>query len=170
MEKKDNTKVQSSMPHVSLIVAMTKDQVIGSDEGLPWHLPAELQIFKRLTIGCTVIMGYKTYKAIGHPLTERENIVLSRVQKELSGVQVYNSFMTGLTVAAQLGRPIFVIGGEEIYRLALPIASELHISWIKEAFSGNRFFPSLDFSEWNVCTEEYYSDFHYIRYLRRTDE
>ncbi len=170
MERANDTQAQPGMPQLALIVAMTKDHVIGSDAGIPWQLPADLKLFKSLTMGCTVIMGRKTYKSIGHPLTGRQNIVLSRSHEGFPSVQVYSTFMSGLTAAAQLGRPVFVIGGEEIYRKALPLVSELHISWIKEAYTGNRFFPPLDFSEWRVCTEERYTDFRYIRYLRRTFE
>ncbi len=167
MEIGNNVYPPSGMPQVALIVAMTRDHVIGSDKGTPWHLPEDLQLFKSLTMGGTVIMGRKTHMTIGHPLAGRNNIVLSQSKKSLPGVQVCNGFLEGLSAATQLGRPVFVIGGEEVYRKALPIASKLHISWVNGAFAGNRFFPFLDFSEWVVCSEKGYSDFHYIRYTRR---
>lgn len=173
MLTKTDSKPQRHMPEVAIIVAMTRGFVIGSGGSLPWHLPEELQLFKNLTMGCTVIMGRKTYATIGRPLQGRHNIVLShnialsQNQAEIPGVQVCGSFITGLTAAAKIGDPIFILGGEDVYRKALPIAAELHISWVKGDFKGDRFFPPLDFSEWDIHTEEDYPDFHYIHYHRR---
>jgi dihydrofolate reductase len=164
------TNIRLHIPEVAIIVAMTSDLVIGSGGNLPWHLPEDLQHFKNLTMGCTVIMGRETYAAIGRPLQGRHNIVLSHTQAELPGVQLCRSFRTGLTAAAQLGHPIFILGGEDVYRKALPIAAELHISWVKGDFKGDRFFPPLDFSEWQALTEEDYPDFHYIYYRRCISE
>jgi len=152
---------------VAIIVAMTKDRVIGAGEALPWHLPEDLQLFKQLTMGCTIIVGRKTYASIGRPLPERHNIVLSRSQIELPDVQVCASFIAGLTTAAQLGHPVFVIGGEELYRKALPIASELHISWIKDAVPGDVYFPEFDLADWIACEEADHPGFHYTHYRRK---
>ncbi|NOR49463.1 MAG: dihydrofolate reductase [Desulfuromonadales bacterium] len=164
------TNIRLHIPEVAIIVAMTNDLVIGSGGSLPWHLPEELQLFKNLTMGCTVIMGRRTYTSIGQPLQGRHNIVLSHNQTELPGVQLCESFITGLIAATQHGQPIFILGGEDVYRRALPIAAELHISWIKGDFKGDRFFPPLDFSEWNTLTEKDYPDFQYIHYHRRTSD
>ena len=155
------------MPLVAIIVAMTRDRVIGSGKDLPWHLPEDLQLFKRLTMGGTIIMGHKTHASIGHPLPGRHNIVLSRSQEELPGVQLCKSFVTGLTSAAQLGRPVFVIGGEELYRKALPIASELHISWVKETVTGDVHFPEFDLADWVIFEDEDHQGFHYRHYKRK---
>jgi dihydrofolate reductase len=167
MSQQDNVSPQPNVPHIAIIVAMTRDRIIGSGDGLPWHLPEDLQLFKRLTMGCTIIMGRKTYTSIGRPLPGRHNIVLSRSQKQLPGVQVCDNFMAGLTVAAQLGRKVFVIGGEEIYRKALPIASELHISWVKDSVLGDVYFPELDLGNWIVCESVDHPGFRYIRYQRK---
>ena len=164
------TNVRLHIPEVAIVVAMTSDLVIGSDGSLPWHLPEDLQHFKNLTMGCTVIMGRKTYASIGRPLLGRHNIVLSHSQAKLAGVQLCGSFRTGLAAAVQLGHPIFILGGEGVYRKALPIATELHISWVKGDFKGDRFFPPINFSEWTILTEEDYPDFHYIHYRRRITE
>ena len=141
--------------------------MIGSGGALPWHLPEDMQLFKRLTMGCAVIMGHRTYASIGRPLPGRYNIVLSRSRQELPGVQVCDSSMAGLTAAAQQGRPVFVIGGEELYRKALPIASELHISWVKTVTSGDKHFPELDFNDWIICEDVDHTGFRYIRYRRK---
>ena len=145
---------------------MTKDQVIGSGADLPWHLPADLQLFKQLTMGYTLLMGRKTYASIGRPLPGRNNIVLSRSQDGFPGVQVCDSFMAGLNAAAQYGNQVFVIGGAELYRKALPIASDLHISWVKDVVLGDVYFPDFDLDKWVVCKELDYSAFHYARYQR----
>lgn len=146
---------------------MTKDQVIGSGEDLPWHLPEDLQLFKQLTMGCTLLMGRKTYASIGRPLPGRNTIILSRSRDELPGVQVCDSFIAGLTAATQYSNQVFVIGGTELYRKALPIASELHISWIKDSVPGDVYFPEFDFTNWIVCEEVEHPGFCYKRYRRK---
>ena len=167
MQRQNNLTLQPCIPRVAIIVAMTKDRVIGSGDALPWHLPEDLQLFKRLTMGCTIIMGHQTHASIGRPLPGRHNIVLSRARKVLPGVQVCDSFMNSLTAAAQQGRPVFVIGGEELYRKALPIASELHITWVKATVPGDRHFPQFDLTDWILCEDVDHSGFHYTRYRRK---
>ena len=155
------------MPQVAIIVAMTENHVIGSAENIPWHLPEDLQLFKRLTMGCTLLMGRKTYTSIGHPLPGRDTIVLSRSRDALPGIQICNSFMAGLTAATQLGNQVFVVGGTELYRKALSIASELHISWVKDFIPGDVYFPEFDLEEWIVCKEVDYTGFCYRHYRRK---
>ncbi len=167
MQQQNDITSQPNMPQIAIIVAMTRDQVIGSGNTLPWCLPEDLQLFKQLTKGCTIIMGRKTYLSIGHPLPERHNIVLSRSQTELPGVQLCSSFMAALNATAKLGHKVFVIGGEELYRKALPIAAELHISWVKETSPGNVYFPAFELDDWNPCEEVEYSGFHYSHYRRK---
>lgn len=167
MQRQNDLSSQPGMPQVAIIAAMTGNLVIGSGNSLPWHLPEDLQLFKRLTMGCTIIMGHKTYTSIGRPLPGRHNIVLSRSQKNLPGVQVCDSFIACLTAAAQLGRKVFVIGGEELYRKALPIASELHISWVKDTIPGDVHFPGFDLENWIICESMNHPGFRYIRYQRK---
>lgn len=167
MHRQRDTTSQPGIPKVAIIVAMTKDRVIGSGKDLPWHLPEDLQLFKSLTMGGTIIMGRKTHAAIGRPLPGRHNIVLSHSQNKLPGVQLCNSFMSGLIAAAQLGRPAFVIGGAELYRKTLPITSELHISWVKETVPGDVYFPEFDLAGWAVCEDEDHQGFHYKHYRRK---
>jgi dihydrofolate reductase len=167
MQRPNDVPSQPSLPQVAIIVAMTRNRVIGSGRKLPWHLPEELQLFKQLTMGCTIIMGRKTYTSIGHPLQGRHSIVLSRTQDELPGVQVCDSFIAGLTAAAQMGHPVFVIGGAELYRKALSIASDLHISWVKNDVPGDVFFPEFDLAEWSTSKEVDYTGFLYTLYRRK---
>ena len=147
---------------------MTRDRVIGLNDRLPWDLPEDLHLFKRLTIGGTVVMGRKTYESIGQPLPERQNIVLSRTLNDLPGVIVCNSFTEGMATGGQLGQPVFILGGAELYQEALPIASRLHISWIKGAFAGSVYFPEFDLAEWMVAEEQDYPGFRYVKYLRKS--
>ena len=167
MQRTNDVTSQPNLPQVAIIVAMTRNRVIGSGRKLPWHLPEELQLFKRLTMGGTIIMGRKTHTSIGRPLQGRHSIVLSRTQKELPGVQVCDSFIAGLTAAAQMGHPVFVIGGAELYRKALSIASDLHISWIKNDAPGNVFFPEFDLAEWSTSKEVDHTEFRYTLYRRK---
>ena len=161
---------QARLPEVAIIAAMTADRVIGLGGRLPWDFPEDLQLFKRLTIGGTVIMGRKTYKSIGHPLPERQNIVLSRTITDLPGVMVCNNFIESLAAAGKFGRPVFILGGAELYHKALPIASVLHISWVKRSFGGDVYFPEFDLADWTVEEEQDYPGFRYVSYHRRATE
>lgn len=158
-----------AIPAVAIIVAMTRDRLIGADDKLPWHLPEDLRLFRQITSGGTVIMGRATFEAIGRPLANRVNIVLSRSGLPLAGVEVCTGFLEALALAARHNRPVFVIGGRSVYQKALPIASEMHISWVNGPFSGNRFFPEFDLSDWTVLEEKGFQGFRYNRY-RRTVE
>lgn len=132
---------------VSLIAAMAKNRVIGSKNQLPWHLPEDLKRFKALTLGHPILMGRKTFESIGKPLPGRENVVLSR-QKDLQieGVLVLGSLPQALDYFRKENRKeIFIIGGAEIYRQALPLADRIYLTEIDQSFEGDAFFP--DFSQ-----------------------
>ncbi|MDH3998156.1 MAG: dihydrofolate reductase [Desulfuromonadales bacterium] len=161
-----NLDTHTALPKLALIVAMTQDRVIGSGATLPWRLPEELQHFKRLTLNSTVIMGRKTFETIGRPLPQRNNIVLSRNRPTYSGVQVCNSFIDGLVAASRHNCPAFIIGGEELYRKALPLIEEIHISWINGDYRGDSYFPEIDFSQWRIIDSQDHSGFQYVYYQR----
>lgn len=167
MQGHEDSKTGTILPQISIIAAMTSDRVIGDGHGLPWHLPDELRLFKNKTLGATVIMGRKTYESIGHPLPGRHNIVLSRSLHNLPGMQVCTSLITSLISAAQHNQPVFIIGGAELYRKALPVTTELHISWIKKEVSGDIYFPEIDFTEWTIRDKEDHTGFRYVRYRRK---
>lgn len=127
---------------ISLIIAMSQNGVIGNQNKLPWHLPEDLKHFKMLTMGHKIVMGRKTFEAIGRPLPGRENIVLTRdMAYKVSGISIIHAPDEIGDVAAE---EIFVIGGAEIYRLFLPKADRLYVTLIKQDFSGDAFFPLLD--------------------------
>lgn len=139
---------------IALIVAVAKNGVIGAKGKLPWHLPADLKHFKRLTMGHSLIVGRKTYEAIGRPLPGRRMIVISRRQKHSrDGVIVAPSLETALSHCHEEER-VFVGGGAQIYSLALPLAMELFLTRIDCTVDGDARFPSIDEDEWKKVSEE----------------
>ena len=144
-----------------IVVAHSKDRVIGNDKALPWagDLPADMRHFRELTLGHAVIMGRTTYDSIGRPLPQRHNIVLSR-QADLSidGCTVVHSLDEAYEVA-QGNEEVFVIGGEKVYRLALPTVDRLHVTEIDTSLSGDSHFIEVNPEEWSETNrEEYFAD------------
>jgi dihydrofolate reductase len=138
---------------LSLIVAMAKNRVIGYQNKMPWHLPAELAYFKRITTGHPIIMGRKTFESIGRPLPNRRNIVVSRnVHFYSPGVEVANSLETALALCANENP--FVIGGASLYAEALAITQKLYITEIDADLVGDTFFPPIDNSVWKEESRE----------------
>ncbi|MHB8970327.1 MAG: dihydrofolate reductase [Pirellulaceae bacterium] len=139
----------------SIIVAMTLDRVIGRDGQLPWRLSADLQRFKRLTMGHHIIMGRKTYDSIGRLLPGRETIVVSR-QPELAipGALVVPSISAAVAGAGQ-DPEVFFVGGESIYRTALDVARRIYLTLVHAEIEGDAFFPEIVVGQWRVIQEEY---------------
>jgi dihydrofolate reductase len=128
---------------ISLIVAMAANRVIGRTGQLPWHLPGDLARFKRLTMGYPLIMGRKTFESIGRALPGRRTIVLSRqADYRAAGCRVVN----GLDEALKLvwdDDEVFICGGEEVYRQALPLAQRIYLTELDRAVAGDSFFPEI---------------------------
>jgi dihydrofolate reductase len=162
---------------VSFVVAMAENRAIGRDGGLPWHLPADLRHFKNLTIDHTVVMGRKTFDEVGRPLPRRRNVVVTR-QRDWSaeGVEVVH----GLDAALELVRgeaEVFIIGGAEIYRQALPRTDRIYLTRVETEVEGDVFFPEIDWDEWRIVAEEHHpaDDRHayamtFLTYERRRGE
>lgn len=141
---------------VSLVVAMAENHVIGRGGQLPWHLPKDLQHFKRLTVDHTVIMGRKTFEEIKQPLANRRNVVISRDPAfDAHGAIVVPSLKEALALGATENE-VFVIGGGEIFRLALPRADRLYLTLVHAKPEGDTFFPSFDLATWALEDEEYH--------------
>jgi dihydrofolate reductase len=138
---------------LSAVVAASDNDVIGRDNALPWHLPADLAYFKRVTLGKPVLMGRRTALAIGRALPGRENLVLTRgTQAPYAGQQVVHSLDEA---CARAGMDLAVIGGGEVYALALPHATHLHLTWVDTVVEGaDTFFPAFDESAWQVTSRE----------------
>jgi dihydrofolate reductase len=137
---------------VSCIAAMAKGNVIGSENNMPWHLPADLKHFKSITLSKPVIMGRKTFESIGKPLPGRRNIIVTRnADWKFEGVDVVHSLKNALQLAGQAGndnQEIMVIGGGQIYREAMVVADRLYITEIDLETKGDAFFPEIDKSIW----------------------
>ncbi|MFO7840886.1 MAG: dihydrofolate reductase [Fidelibacterota bacterium] len=154
-------------PAVIIIVAMTKQGVIGKGNALPWHLPEDLRHFKRETAGNTVIMGEKTYLSIGRPLPKRNNIVISPGLGSDDRITVCRDLDSALEKARLTGKKIFIIGGAYTYDKALPYADYLYISHVKKDYEGDVFFPKINFDDWIKESSEEYEDFIFTKYKRR---
>jgi dihydrofolate reductase len=130
---------------IKAIVAMAENRVIGNAGTIPWHLPEDFKFFKATTMGHAILMGRKTYESIGKPLPGRENIVLSRTMPVTPGVTVIRSIdELKEPEFTQGGRDLFVIGGEEIYRLLLPRVQELYVTKVPRTIDGDTRFPEFE--------------------------
>ena len=142
---------------ISLIAALTPERIIGKDNVLPWHLPADLKHFKQLTMGKPIVMGRKTFESIGHPLPDRHNIIVTRQQHyNAPGCTVVHSTQAAFG-NLQTVPEVFVIGGAEIYRQALPVADQMYLTLIHAHIPGNIYFPIWRAEEWEqvsqICAE-----------------
>ena len=133
---------------ISLIVAASTNNVIGSDGELPWHLPDDLRNFKRLTIGKPIVMGRKTHESIGRPLPDRRNVVISRnLGYEASGCDVVASPAAAMALLND-AEEVMIIGGGQIYAAFLPLADRIHLTRVHTEADGDVTFPDLDENEW----------------------
>lgn len=137
---------------ISFLVAAAENNVIGKDNKLPWHLPNDLKYFKNLTWGMPVVMGRKTFESFGKPLRGRRNIVITRNKDwKNDDVEVAASVEEATKLAAQSDvKEIFIIGGGEIFKSALPIAHRMYITRIHHSFDGDAYFPEVNEQEWQL--------------------
>lgn len=139
---------------ISLIVAMASNRAIGLNGQMPWHLSADLKRFKQITLGSPVLMGRKTYEAIGRPLPGRENLIISRnADYQVPGCRVFGDIDAALAAVADRSE-IFVIGGATLYEAMMSQADYLYLTLINEAFAGDTFFPEIDFKQWREIGRE----------------
>lgn len=159
-------------PRIRLVVAYTKNRCIGKDQDMPWHLPNDLQHFKQVTMGLPIIMGRKTWETLGRPLPGRPNLVVSRqTSYNAPGAHVYASLEEAIA-ACQDEVDICVIGGEQLFRLALPLAKDLYATEIHAHIEGDTFFPELNASEWQEIRREAQAEengltYDFVLYQRR---
>jgi dihydrofolate reductase len=137
-------------PAISMIVARSRNHVIGRDNQMPWKISADLQFFKKVTMGHPVIMGRKTWESIGRPLPGRRNIVVSRNPNlQLTGAEVVSSLDAALNNLSEFSR-VFVIGGEQLFTQAFPKADRLYITEIDiDVDGGDTFFEVPNPEQWN---------------------
>jgi dihydrofolate reductase len=167
---------------VSLIAAVAQNGIIGRNDAsgkpdLPWHLPDDFQYFKTTTSGHPIIMGRKSLDALGKPLPKRTNIVVTRNRDfRMPGVTVVHTLTDALTEARKVGdSEIFVIGGAEIYAMALPVANRLYLTEIQRSYEGDTHFPTFDKAEWQEISrrhhpadERHETAFDFVVYERPT--
>ena len=148
---------------LSMIVAAAQNRVIGRDNALPWYLPNDLKYFKQTTLGKPIIMGRKTYESIGKPLPGRTNIVITRQTDYLpEGVKVVHSVAEARDLAESVclidgQEEAMIMGGAEIYTLALPDADRLYLTEVHADVDGDAYFPEYDKTEWQEISREDFS-------------
>lgn len=160
------------MSILSLIAAMDRQRLIGRNNALPWRLPEDLRHFKATTLGRPVIMGRKTWESLGRPLPGRRNIVVSRnTAYRPDGGELAASLEAALALAGD-AEEVFVIGGAELYRQALPLAQRLYLTEIDASHTGDAWFPAFAADEWQETAREEHANadglaYAFVRYERR---
>ena len=161
---------------LKILVAFDENRVIGKNNALIWHLPADLKRFKALTTGHVIIMGRKTFESIGRPLPNRTTIVISRQQDlQIDGIILAHSVEEAILKAKSITRDdIFIVGGAEIYALSMPLADEILVTQLHDIFEGDAYFPANAPELWEVAeTERGVTDeqnayqFSYLTYRRK---
>jgi dihydrofolate reductase len=163
-----------TQPRLTLIVARARNGIIGKDNAMPWKIPGEQAYFKRVTMGHPIIMGRKTWESIGRPLPGRRSIVVTRNPGFVAaGAEVVTSLDAALAACAGAAEA-FVIGGAELYRLALPRADRLLVTEIDHDFDGDTTFPAPDSARWREAARDHHAPSEnrpfavdYVEYLRR---
>lgn len=143
------------IPRLAILAAISTNRVIGLNNSLPWHLPADLKHFKQLTTGHIVIMGRRTFDSIGKPLPHRTNIIVTR-QRDLDIPEIItvHSIQEALERFINDDRQIFIIGGAELYRQTLPFCQRMYLTEIQQDFAGDAFFPEYDRNHWLEVSRE----------------
>ncbi|PKQ65882.1 hypothetical protein BZG02_02445 [Labilibaculum filiforme] len=160
--------------NISIIVAVSRNQVIGKDNQLIWKLSADLKRFKALTTGHTIIMGRKTFESIGKPLPNRTSVIITRqADYAVEGCVVANSLEEALAKSADQ-EEVFIIGGGTIYKEAIAMANKVYYTKVHKNFEGDTFFPVMDTKEWESvnrkdCLPDEKNEFPYsfIDYVRK---
>ena len=144
------------MSFLSIIVAKSRNNVIGSEGSLPWHIPEDLKKFKSITMGKPMIMGRSTFESIGKALPGRKNIVMTRDKEyQADGISVAHNLEEALILCEQ-AREIMIIGGGEIYKLFFGIVNRLYLTNVEKNIDGDVFFPKIDLSKWRMIRKEEY--------------
>ena len=159
---------------LSIICGMDRNRLIGNNNALPWHLPADMAFFKQTTMGKPVLMGRKTWESIGRPLPGRRNIVISRNPNfKPEGCETADSIEAALELAAEHPEAM-LMGGSSLYEQTQDIADTLYITEIHHVFEGDSWFPEIDQALWKEVSREAHKadeknpyDYAFVKYLRR---
>jgi dihydrofolate reductase len=151
---------------VTLLAAVGANRVIGRDGAMPWHLPEDLEHFKDTTIGHTMVMGRKTFDSIGRALPGRRTIVITHQQGwHAPSVEVAHSLSEALALAGPT--EVFVVGGSEVYRQAMPFADRMMLTEIEQSPEGDTFFPPFEPSHWQEIARKPHDGFAFVTYHRK---
>lgn len=152
MSSKDKSTDRSLTHELNMIVATSKNRAIGSNGEIPWHYSEDMKHFRRTTKGHPIIMGRKTYDSIGRPLPKRLNIIVTRnPDLKIDGCVVVNSLEEAIKFANNSSTEVpFIIGGAEIYKMALPKTTRLYLTIVNKECEGDTFFPEIDLDEWEL--------------------
>ena len=154
-----------------LVFAMSDARVIGMAGGLPWHIPEDLRHFKKVTLGHAVVMGRKTYDSVGKPLPKRRNIIVTRdalLRRE--GAETAPTLEAALELAYQTDEEPRILGGSQIYALALPLATRMIVTFVHRDVEGDTLFPAIEWSEWREVSRrkaETEPDVEFVELTRR---
>jgi len=156
---------------ISIISAVAKNNTIGKDNDLPWHLPEDLKRFKRLTVNNTVLMGRKTFESIfdrlGKALPKRTSLIITRNTNYSvpEGCFVYNSIEEA--IQKHKYESVYIIGGASIYEQSMDLANELEITHLDDEYAGDTFFPEIDPETWEVTKKEPHEGYRFVTYKRK---
>jgi dihydrofolate reductase len=159
---------------LTIIAAVAKNNALGKNNDLIWHLPADLKRFKEITLGHHIIMGRKTFESLGKPLPNRTTIIITRnPDYVVPGCIVVNGLEEAIEAAAADENP-FILGGAEIYKQAMSFADILDLTLVHEAFEGDAFFPVIDMSKWTEMSRQDFKadkinkyDYSFVRYKKK---
>jgi len=159
---------------ITIIAAVSENNVLGKNNKLIWHIPNDLKRFKKLTLGHSVIMGRKTFESIAKPLPQRKNIILTRNQNfNAKGTIVAHSVDEALNFCKNDNQP-FIIGGGEIYKLFMDISDKIELTRIHKSYDGDAFFPKILEENWKLINTEKNNfnkspiiNFSYLTYLKK---
>ena len=158
---------------ISIIVAIAENGVIGDKNALLWNIKEDMRRFRTTTMGHPVVMGRKTFESIGRPLPKRTNVVITRGDSEFEGCFVAHSIEEAVKIFSP-DEEVFIIGGAQIYKQALPLADKLYLTIVHRNYEGDTSFPEIDYSEWREVAreefergEEYDGAFTFIDLVRR---
>ena len=158
---------------ISIIVAIAENGVIGDKNALLWNIKEDMRRFRTTTMGHPVVMGRKTFESIGRPLPKRTNVVITRGDSEFEGCLVAHSIEEAVKMFSP-DEEVFIIGGAQIYKQALPLADKLYLTIVHRNYEGDTSFPEIDYSEWREVAreefergEEYDGAFTFIDLVRR---
>ena len=139
---------------ITIIAAIAKNNALGKDNKLIWHIPADLKRFKKVTVNHHVIMGRKTYESLGKPLPNRTNIIITRnANFKAEGCVVVNSLQDAIEATKEDKSP-YILGGAEIYKQAILIADKLDLTFVHHNFEADAFFPEIDKTIWKETLRE----------------